>query len=72
MASVLTRQRHRDAVGKALAELDLFRQTRQDGLEIAVASTHLHAAVTALDQVIGTVVPDDVLEIVFGTFCVGK
>jgi tRNA modification GTPase len=37
-----------------------------------VAATHLRAAVTALDDLIGAVTPDDVLERVFASFCVGK
>jgi tRNA U34 5-carboxymethylaminomethyl modifying GTPase MnmE/TrmE len=37
-----------------------------------VAATHLRAAVTALESVIGLVTPADVLARVFATFCVGK
>jgi tRNA U34 5-carboxymethylaminomethyl modifying GTPase MnmE/TrmE len=32
----------------------------------------LRAAVTALDDLIGVVTPDDVLDRVFQAFCVGK
>ena len=70
--TVLTRERHRRAVEEAVDEMEQFRQARGDGLEMAVAATHLHAAVAALDQVIGVVSTDDVLDIVFATFCVGK
>ena len=35
-------------------------------------ATHLRAAVGALDDLIGVVTPDDVLDRVFGSFCVGK
>ena len=37
-----------------------------------VAATHLRAAVTALEDVIGLVTTDDVLDRVFSSFCVGK
>jgi tRNA modification GTPase len=70
--AVLTRERHRHAVAEALDETEQFARARADGLEMAVAATHLHAAVAALDRVIGTVSTDDVLDIVFATFCVGK
>jgi tRNA modification GTPase len=70
--TVLTRERHRRAVAEALSEIELFARARKDGLEMVVAATHLRAAVTALDQVIGTVSTDDVLDVVFATFCVGK
>jgi tRNA modification GTPase len=59
-------------VAEALSEIELFARARKDGLEMVVAATHLRAAVTALDQVIGTISTDDVLDVVFATFCVGK
>jgi tRNA modification GTPase len=70
--TVLTRERHRRAVTEALNEMELFARARSEGLEMAVAATHLRASVTALDQVIGTVSTDNVLDMVFATFCVGK
>lgn len=69
---LITRERQRDALGRALAEVQEFRRARDDGLEGAVAATHLRAAVSALEDVIGVVTTEDVLERVFATFCVGK
>jgi len=37
-----------------------------------VAATHLRAAVTALEGIVGVVSSDDVLDRLFATFCVGK
>jgi tRNA modification GTPase len=69
---VVTRARHRTALERALAELDEFEAARARGVEAAACATHLRAAVTALDDLIGVVTPDDVLDRVFATFCVGK
>ncbi len=69
---VVTRARHRDALERALAELDGFWKARAAGVDAAAAATHLRAAVLALDDLIGVVTPDDVLDRVFATFCVGK
>ena len=69
---VVTRARHRDALQRALAELDGFQEARGAGVEAAAAATHLRAAVLALDDLIGVVTPDDVLDRVFASFCVGK
>ncbi len=69
---VVTRARHRAALERALAELDGFHAARAGGVDAAAAATHLRAAVTALDDLIGVVTPDDVLERVFASFCVGK
>ncbi len=69
---VVTRARHRGALEKALAELEWFWAARASGVDAAAAATHLRAAVAALDDLIGVVTPDDVLDRVFATFCVGK
>jgi tRNA modification GTPase len=69
---VVTRARHRGALECALAEVDAFHAARGSGVDAAAAATHLRAAVGALDDLIGVVTPDDVLDRVFATFCVGK
>ncbi|UCF40082.1 MAG: tRNA uridine-5-carboxymethylaminomethyl(34) synthesis GTPase MnmE [Gemmatimonadota bacterium] len=69
---LITRERHRDALERALLEVRGFRCARDEGFEGAVAATHLRAAVAALEDVIGVVTAEDVLELVFATFCVGK
>jgi tRNA modification GTPase len=69
---VVTRARHRAALERALAELEQFGEARRSGVEAVAAATHLRAAVQALDDLIGAVTPDDVLDRVFSTFCVGK
>jgi tRNA modification GTPase len=58
---------------RASDELGAFRDAWSDGqLPAPVAATHLRAAVTALESLIGAVDVDDVLDKVFRTFCVGK
>jgi len=69
---VVTRARHRTALERALVELDAFQVARASGVDSAAAATHLRAAVNALDALIGVVTPDDVLDRVFQSFCVGK
>ncbi|HXV86639.1 MAG TPA: tRNA uridine-5-carboxymethylaminomethyl(34) synthesis GTPase MnmE [Gemmatimonadales bacterium] len=69
---VVTRERHRLALEQALAELRAFGEARQAGLETVVAATHLRSAVLSLEEMIGVVTRDDVLDQLFATFCVGK
>lgn len=69
---VVTRARHRTALETALREVDLFQEARQGGVEAVAAATHLRTATGALDALIGAVTPDDVLDRVFSSFCVGK
>jgi tRNA modification GTPase len=69
---VITRARHRLGLEQAFQELDAFQEARRGGIDVAAATTHLRAAVGALDGLIGVVTPDDVLDRVFASFCVGK
>ncbi|HYT72843.1 MAG TPA: tRNA uridine-5-carboxymethylaminomethyl(34) synthesis GTPase MnmE [Gemmatimonadales bacterium] len=69
---VVTRARHRVALERALAEVEAFHAARAERVDAAATATHLRAAVDALDDLIGAVTPDDVLDRVFASFCVGK
>jgi tRNA modification GTPase len=72
-APVLTHTRHRYAIEQARDELVAFRAARGDAqLPAPVAAVHLRSAVHALEELIGAVDVEDVLERVFATFCVGK
>lgn len=70
---IITRARHEAALRRAQEELAAFRGAWADNaLPAPVAATHLRAAVTALESLIGAVDVEDILERVFRTFCVGK
>jgi tRNA modification GTPase len=72
-APVLTRARHQQAVDRATEEVKMFREVwTDDKLPAPVAATHLRNAVLALEELIGVVGVDDVLDRVFSAFCVGK
>jgi tRNA modification GTPase len=72
-APVLTRTRHRAAVGMASIEVQRFLATwGSEKLPASVAATHVRYAVDALSELIGVVYVDDVLDVVFRSFCVGK
>ena len=69
---LLTRARHRVAMETAQSELHAFADTRAAGVEVAVAAVHLRSAVTALEDIIGVIPHDEVLDHVFRDFCIGK
>ena len=70
---ILTRARHRQALTNALVEIRQFQQAwREEKLPAPVASVHLRAAVYVLEELIGAVDVEDVLDRVFSSFCVGK
>jgi len=69
---IVTRARHRMALERAAGELDAFRDARAGGVDAVAAATHLRAAIGALEDLIGIVTPDDILDRVFAAFCIGK
>ena len=69
---VITRRRHARALEAARDEVERFRDGLAEGLPAEVAATHLRSAETALEELLGTVSVDDVLDVVFREFCVGK
>jgi tRNA modification GTPase len=69
----LTHARHRVAVARATDELRAFAEVwREDALPATVAAVHVRTAGDALGALIGEVHVDDVLDVVFRRFCVGK
>ena len=72
-APLITHTRHRLALEQALAELRLFdEEWRRADLPAPIAAVHLRAAVHALEELIGAVEVDEVLDQLFRSFCVGK
>jgi tRNA modification GTPase len=72
-APLLTRARHRAAVGEARTEVEFFLSAwGEERLPASVVATHVQGAVDALSELIGVVYVDDILDVVFRSFCVGK
>lgn len=70
---IVTRGRHRQALEGAAAELDQFLSVWQSGAApSSVAAIHIRSATHLLDEMIGSVDIDHVLDRVFASFCVGK
>jgi tRNA modification GTPase len=71
-APVLTRRRQRDALALARREVGAFAEGLRSGLPVELAGTHLRTAETALEELLGVISVEDVLDAVFADFCVGK
>ena len=69
---VLTRRRHADGLRRALAELRGFQEALEEGLPAEVAGTHLRPAETALEELLGVIPREEVLDRLFREFCIGK
>jgi tRNA modification GTPase len=69
----LTRARHQVAVAGAVDELERFSQALREGtIPMSIAAIHVHRAADLLGELIGVLHADDVLDVVFRQFCVGK
>jgi tRNA modification GTPase len=70
---ILTNARHRKAIETAYSETRQFEHAwNEEQLPATIAAVHLRTAVAALEELIGSVDIEDVLDRVFSSFCVGK
>lgn len=72
-APALTRARHHAAAAAAVRELEAFEHALMEaGLPTSIAAIHVRSAAAVLGELIGVLYTDDVLDVVFRQFCVGK
>ncbi|GAB4134430.1 MAG: tRNA uridine-5-carboxymethylaminomethyl(34) synthesis GTPase MnmE [Rhodothalassiaceae bacterium] len=69
-APVLTRLRHRRGLEDCCAALDAFLEAPED--EPALAAEDLRIAARALGKITGRVDVEDMLDVLFSEFCIGK
>jgi tRNA modification GTPase len=68
----LTRERHRTALSRALVALGGAVPQLGSGGDAVLASHHVRQATDALEELLGFIDIEEVLDRVFGSFCVGK
>ncbi len=66
------RERHRDAVRRAAADLARAAQALEAGAPLELVASDVAAAADALGAITGVVTSEDVLDRVFAEFCIGK
>jgi len=69
---MLTSLRHQQAVATALAALSDAAQANADAIPHEMILLDLYRALWALDSLTGQTTPDDILNLIFSTFCIGK
>ena len=67
---LLTRSRHRDALNEVLGSLE--RLNADGEMEMALAAEELRLAMVAMGRITGRVGTEDLLNRIFGEFCIGK
>jgi tRNA modification GTPase len=69
---IITQTRHRVMLSRAAQELSQFTLAMNDEVTPTIAAVHLRSAAVALEEIIGAVSVDDLLDELFSRFCVGK
>jgi tRNA modification GTPase len=69
---MLTSIRHHQAVTTALSALGDASQANAASLPHEMLLIDLYRALWALDSLTGQTTPDDILNLIFSTFCIGK
>jgi tRNA modification GTPase len=69
---MLTSLRHHRAVTQAIEGLDDASAAAASGIPHEMVLLDLYRALWALDSLTGQTTPDDVLNLIFSTFCIGK
>jgi len=69
---MLTSLRHHQAVSTALAALGDATQANASAIPHEMILLDLYRALWALDSLTGQTTPDDILNLIFSTFCIGK
>jgi tRNA modification GTPase len=69
---LVTRERHRSRLQRAASGIEGFRRALEEGIPADVAGVHLQDAALELEELVGTVDPEEVLEHLFASFCIGK
>ncbi|NTV64952.1 MAG: tRNA uridine-5-carboxymethylaminomethyl(34) synthesis GTPase MnmE [Oscillochloris sp.] len=71
-AHLVSSPRHRDALARAVGHLRLVEASWQQGLPADLLAGDLTVALNALGEITGETVGDDLLDLIFARFCIGK
>jgi tRNA modification GTPase len=69
---MLTSLRHQQAIASALTALADAAQANANSIPHEMILLDLYRALWALDSLTGQTTPDDILNLIFATFCIGK
>ena len=69
---MLTNMRHQQAIATTHSALDDATRANRDGIPHEMILIDLYRALWALDSLTGQTTPDNILNLIFSTFCIGK
>ena len=72
MLQVMINSRHQDALKRARSAVRNTIEALGVGLTLELAAMELHIAVSAVGEIVGKTTTEDLLDSIFGQFCIGK
>jgi tRNA modification GTPase len=72
MLEVMINSRHQDALNRARAATQLTLDAMREGLSLEFPALDLRIAVNAVGEVVGKTATEDLLDMIFSQFCIGK
>ncbi|MEL6947020.1 MAG: tRNA uridine-5-carboxymethylaminomethyl(34) synthesis GTPase MnmE [Pseudomonadota bacterium] len=67
--TLITRARHREELGRCVEQMDM---SLNENLDLELRTDHLRRAGDAIGRLTGRIETDDLLDVIFAEFCVGK
>jgi len=71
-APLVTNPRHKEALTRALEAVEAAATAHRSGVPEDLTAIDLTAAVNALGEITGQTASDNLVDTIFGAFCVGK
>ena len=71
-APAVTNPRHKEALGRALDNVRAASTALRAGRSADLVAIDVVAAVNALGEITGQTASEDLLDTIFGSFCIGK
>ncbi len=68
----LTNVRHQDKVQQSIVALDAAKVAVASKVPHEMVLMDMYGALRALDEITGATTTDDILNLIFSTFCIGK
>ena len=68
----MTNARHQSLVSNAIAALNAARKAVENKVPHEMILLDLYNALRPLDEITGATTTDDILNLIFSTFCIGK
>jgi tRNA modification GTPase len=71
-SAVISQERHFEALSKSLVAFSRVTDALDSSAQLEILSVDLREALAAIGEVTGETTPDDVLDLIFSRFCIGK